>query len=281
MPGVLLRPTMAIQEAFQVTAFGCDIRVEASCPEAYATLERYIFPSLPRTVTPTRQPKLLIGMTQIADQIHLRLNHVTVASAGTAEKLVPDLIRVLDDAIIPQLSGLRAIHAGDVLWNGRALLLPGATHSGKSSLVAEFLKRGATYFSDEYALIDAEGRVHPYPRPLLLRSTSSEQLPALPSEWNAATGDRPAQVGWILSLQYQPACTLSVAPVSQGEALLTLLQNTPHILAESPDLIDAFQSAVAGAVCYSGQRSDASQTVDQILELICNGAECTPGHLPS
>ena len=266
------RLTMAIQSAFEVTAFGCDIRVESSCPEAGAILERYVFPSLPRSATPSRQPHLLIGIARVSDQIQLHANHAAVASAGAAEKLVPDLIRVLDDAIIRQLSGMRAIHAGAVLWNGSAVLLPGATHSGKTSLVVELLKRGAAYFSDEYALIDSDGRVHPYPRPLLLRDASPEPIPTLPSEWNAAVGDGPAMVGWILSLEYHPSSAFSLRPVSQGETLLTLLQNTPHILAESPDLIEVFQRAVADTACYSGRRPHAPHAVDQLLKLIGNPA---------
>jgi hypothetical protein len=263
---------MAMKKGFEVRAFGCDIQVEAPCPEAYATLERYVFPSLPRAVKGSDQPHLLIRMVRVANQIQLLADDVIVASARTADSLVPDLIRVLDDAVVQRLWALRAIHAGAVVWNGRALLFPGPTHSGKSSLVAELLKRGATYFSDEYALIDSEGRAHPYPRPLLVRNGCPDQLPMLPSEWNAPVGDTPAPVGWILSLAYQPSYAWTVAPISQSEALLTLLQNTPHALAESPDLVEVFQCAVAGATCYTGRRPDAAHAVDQILRLVSGPA---------
>jgi hypothetical protein len=264
--------TMAMNYGFEVRAFGCNIQVEAPCPEAYATLGRFVFPSLPRAVRRSDQPHLLIRMVRVADQIQLLADDVTVASARTAESLVPDLIRVLDDAVIQRLSALRAIHAGAVLWNGRVLLLPGPTHSGKSSLVAELLKRGAAYFSDEYALIDSEGRAHPYPRPLLLRNGCPDQVPMLPSEWNAPVGDTPARIGWILSLAYQPSYAWTVAPISQSEALLTLLQNTPHALATSQDLVEIFERAVAGAACYAGRRPDAAHAVDQILRLVSGAA---------
>ncbi len=193
-----------------------------------------------------------------------------VASASQAISLVPDVIRVLDDAVIQRLTMLRAVHAGTVLWCGRALLLPGVSHAGKSSLVAELLRRGATYFSDEYALIDAGGLVHPYPRPLLVRNGCPEQLPVLPEECNAAVGDAPAPIGWILALQYLPDATWSVKPTSQSEALLNLLRNTPHVLADSPDMVGAFQHAVAGAVCYAGHRADAVHAASHILQLISN-----------
>ena len=52
------------------------------------------------------------------------------------------------------------LHAGVVAWEDRALLLPGQSHAGKSTLVAELVRAGATYYSDEFALLDSQGRVH-------------------------------------------------------------------------------------------------------------------------
>jgi hypothetical protein len=253
---------------FGVCAFGCSIRVETECLEAQIILERYIFPSMPRTDSAVRQPDILVRVSRVGEQLELSVDGVVLASAYRTISLVPALIRVLDDAVVPRLTTLRAVHAGTVVWGGRALLLPGTSHAGKSSLVAELLRRGATYFSDEYALVDSEGRVHPYPRPLLLRNGCPEQSPVLAGQCNAPVGDAPAPVGWILSLEYQPAATWNVAAVPQSESLLTLLRNTPHVLAESPGMVSAFQRAVAGATCYSGQRSEAVQAADEILRLV-------------
>jgi hypothetical protein len=257
---------------FGVRAFGCDIQVATACPEAYSILERYVFPSFLRRVRAAKRPDLFIRVERVEDQFQLSVDDVVVASANRVISIVPDIIRVLDDAVIERLTTLRAVHAGAVLWDGRALLFPGVSHAGKSSLVAELLRRGATYFSDEYALIDSEGRVHPYPRPLLVRNGSPEQSPMLPSECKATVGNTSAPIGWILSLEYQPECTWGVAPITQSEALLTLLRNTPHVLAESPDMVGVFQRAVAGATCYTGRRPEAAHAVEQILRLIDSAA---------
>jgi hypothetical protein len=255
---------------FELSAFGCNVRVAANCLETYTILERYVFPSLPRLVTATNNAHIFICLDRVGDQSQLSVDGVEVASAGRTISLVPDLVRVLDDTVIQNLTALRAVHAGAVLLNERALLLPGISHAGKSSLVAELLRRGATYFSDEYALIDSSGRVHAYPRPLLLRNGTPQQSPVLPAECNARTGDAPASVGWILSLEYLPESPWSVEAVPQSEALLVLLRNTPHIMADSPDMVAVFQRAVAGASCYVGRRPDAHEAVSQILRLIGN-----------
>lgn len=259
---------MSADQALIIHAFGCSIQTETACAETHAILDRYIFPSLPRYAGIMDRPDIYIRVDRVADRFHLQANGADVASADQASTLVPALIRVLDDAVVEHLTTLRVLHAGVVQWNGRALLLPGMSHAGKSSLVAELLRRGATYFSDEYALIDAEGRVHPYPRPLLVRNGSPEQHPMLAGECNAPVGDAPAQIGWIMSLQYMPSGNFSVAPVTQGEAVLTLLRNTPHILSESPGLVEVFQRAVSEAACYTGCRGEAAQAVDEILRLI-------------
>jgi hypothetical protein len=242
--------------------------VATKCLEAYAVLDRYTFPTLPRKSDAINKPDIFIRVVRSADEFQLLADDVVVASDRRAIGLVPDLIRVLDEAVLQRLTTLRAVHAGTVLWGERALLLPGGTHAGKSSLVAELLRHGATYFSDEYALIDSEGLVHPYPRPLLVRNGRPEQVPILPSECNALVGEAPAPVGWILSLQYLSGCSWSVAPITQSEGLLTLLRNTPHILAESPEMVRVFERAVTRATCYAGHRNEAADAVDHILRLV-------------
>ncbi|MGB6690283.1 MAG: hypothetical protein WBE76_20815 [Terracidiphilus sp.] len=252
---------------FVVRAFGCVIRATANSPEALEIAERYIFPSFPKTEAASDHPDISLHLERLGEEFRLSKGGEVVMSAARATGLVPHLIHVVDEAVVQRLVTLRAVHAGTVLLNGRALLLPGATHSGKSSIVAELLRRGAIYFSDEYALIDADGLAHPYPRPLLLRNGSPEQFPVLAGECNAQVGDAPAPVGWILLLEYEAGCSWRLTPVPQSLALVALLQNTPHALADSPELIEMFQRAVAGASCYSGRRAEAADAATEIMRL--------------
>jgi hypothetical protein len=53
------------------------------------------------------------------------------------------------------------VHAGVVAVGDRAILLPGMSFAGKSTLVAALVSTGATYLSDEFAVLDAAGLVHP------------------------------------------------------------------------------------------------------------------------
>src|SRR5438552_15631793 len=66
------------------------------------------------------------------------------------------------------------VHAGVVGWRGQAIVIPGPSLSGKTTLVVALVRAGATYYSDEYAVFDAQGRVHPYPRLLSIRGEHGE-----------------------------------------------------------------------------------------------------------
>lgn len=58
------------------------------------------------------------------------------------------------------------IHAAVAARDGRALLLPGASGAGKTTLCALLVARGWRLLSDEFAVIDpARGRCVPMPRP--------------------------------------------------------------------------------------------------------------------
>jgi hypothetical protein len=54
------------------------------------------------------------------------------------------------------------VQAGVVGVGERAMVLPGKSFAGKTTLVAALVRAGAEYWSDEYAVLDANGDVHPY-----------------------------------------------------------------------------------------------------------------------
>ena len=59
-----------------------------------------------------------------------------------------------------------SLHAAAVAACDRVILFSGASDSGKSSMATKMLLEGFDYLSDEFALLDNSGRVHPFPRPL-------------------------------------------------------------------------------------------------------------------
>jgi HprK-related kinase A len=69
------------------------------------------------------------------------------------------------------------IHAAVLERDGRALILPGVTGAGKSTLCAGLALRGWRLLSDEFALIrPGDGALEPWPRPISLKNVSIEVI---------------------------------------------------------------------------------------------------------
>ena len=263
----LLTMTSRCNFGFGIHAFDSSIRVECADGEICEALERFIFPPLPRRSVPS-SPDIHLRVDNCTEGFRVLLNHKLVASVITLHDAALAAVKALDDAVVRRMKIFRAVHAGAVLIGGSALLLPGSTHAGKSSLVAELLRRGASNFSDEYALIDNEGRVHSYPRPLLLRNGLPRQSLVLPEELDASFATCSASVGWILALNYVPAAAWDIHRMSQAEAAMLLLRNSPHEMAQSDEMVDFFRRVAANAVCYAGQRCDVAEAATHVIDLV-------------
>lgn len=255
---------------FGIHAFDSFLRVECANSEIRAMLERYIFPPLPRSMSFAAAPDISLWVEQGPHEFRVLINHELVALAASVGDATLAAVKALDDAVIQRLHGFRAVHAGAVIVDGSALILPGSTHAGKSTLVAELLRRGASHLSDEYALIDGQGFVHAYPRPLLLRDGDRPQSLTLPTDLNASfAAGRSAPVRWIFAAGFAPGSIWDIHETSQGEAVMLLLRNTPHQIERSPEIVDLFFRVASKAVCYEGTRCDAIEAVDRILDIVC------------
>jgi len=253
---------------FGIRAFDSAIRIECESQELRDTLNRFLLPPLPRCDIPFDAADIKIQVLSSSGGFDVFVDHGRISSAETQSDAALATVKALDDAIVRRLRTLRAVHAGAVVFRGRALLIPGSTHAGKSSLVAELLLRGASHLSDEYALVDQAGRVHAYPRPLLLRNGSPKQTLVLPSELSSGFTMESVPVGWILAVDYDPSGNWNIDEISQGEAVMLLLSNTPHEMAQSPEMVELFMRSVAGAECYQGTRGDVEEAADRVLDLV-------------
>ena len=153
------------------------------------------------------------------------------------------------------------IHAGVVEWKGRALLMPGRTMSGKSTLVAALLARGATYYSDEYAVLDELGRVHAYPRRLSLRRPAG-----LPRRIRARrTGRAALPVGWVLGLRFDPTQTLRMTSLTAGRTALLLLNNAVAARISPARVLATLAQVTRSATGWEGLRGDAKRAAAEVL----------------
>lgn len=155
------------------------------------------------------------------------------------------------------------VHAGVVGWRGRAIVMPGKTFTGKSTLVAALVRAGATYYSDEYAVFDSRGRVHPFARPLSLRD---EHLRNHKVAWEVQPGEKPLPVGLILITAYRPGAEWRTRVLTPGLGVLELLANTVAARDRQPFVLDTLARVAHGARILKGARGEAESFAPFVLE---------------
>lgn len=161
------------------------------------------------------------------------------------------------------------VHAGVVSWNGKAILIPGLSFSGKSTLVSQLIRAGATYYSDEYAVLDERGRVHSYARPLGLRQPGSYESKKVPAEkLGGEVGSKPLTVGLVVSTKYKPGARWRPRRLSQGQGVLELLANTVSARSQPELALTALPKAIKSARLLKGARGEASEVVEAILNSV-------------
>lgn len=159
------------------------------------------------------------------------------------------------------------VHAGSVGWRDKAIVIPGRSMSGKTSLVAELVRQGATYYSDEYAVLDTDGRVHPYPQRLEVRTRGTVKEHELPAEQiGGVTGTRPLPVSMVVVSRYEGGARWRPQRCSEGQAIMEMLANTASARRKPAIILPILQKTVSSAVVLKGVRGEAQRTAGLILE---------------
>ncbi len=157
------------------------------------------------------------------------------------------------------------VHAGVVGVAGRAIVLPGRSEAGKSSLVAALVQAGAEYLSDEYAPLDAAGRVHPYPQDIRLRVDGNDVAVA-PGQLGGSTAVGPMPIGAIVITSfYRPSTRWRPRRATSGEGAIVLLKHAPASRVRPAEALVAATAATRGAVVLVGRRGDAGVAAASIM----------------
>ena len=161
------------------------------------------------------------------------------------------------------------VHAGVVGWKGKAIVIPGRSYSGKSTLVAELVRAGATYYSDEYAVLDSRGRVHPFSKPLELREEGEfRQTRITAAELGGQSGTKPLPVGLVLMTQFKNGARWRPRKLTAGKGVLEMLFNTVSARRSPARALATLQRVAAQADVLKGVRGDARKVATAVLERV-------------
>ncbi len=158
------------------------------------------------------------------------------------------------------------VHAGVVGWRGQAIVIPGRSMTGKTSLVKALVEAGATYYSDEFAVLDKEGLVHSYPRPLSIRGPNGQPGRKTPvEELGGEAGNEPLPVGLVFVTEYQPEAAWRPHQLTPGKALLALMDNTVAARRNPAHSMPILKQVAINAITLKSKRSEAGDVAPRLL----------------
>ncbi|QQS41959.1 MAG: hypothetical protein IPM63_03160 [Acidobacteriota bacterium] len=157
------------------------------------------------------------------------------------------------------------LHAGAVALGGKAVLFPGRTHSGKSTLTRAFLDAGARYLTDDCAVVGEDGRVHPYPVPLKLRTeANSGERP----EGSYSVESEPCEIALVISTVYSEGAVWNPREQEKGELVWSMLDHLfwPEIVRKHPEeTLGRLKLVAERSLLLQGPRGEAGEVVEDVL----------------
>ena len=260
-------------DGFAFRALGVKVGVRATRADVLEELRGPLPPDSAPLATPEVDLLYSLVVGGPGSRPGVKRMHVLYADEtrqARAEHL-PDILRVFEMDLSLKLGamarGRLVLHAGVVEHGGRALVLPGHSMSGKSTLVTALVKAGATLYSDEYAVIDAHGRVHPYRRPISLREGPDlRPVPYRPEAFGGRWGRRPVPVGLVALTAYRAGARFTLRPLTAGRATVEVFAHALAGVFRPERTFARLAPQVAGWRVEMGVRGEADDAARRLLE---------------
>lgn len=193
-------------------------------------------------------------------------NELEFARLNDLNVLAAVFEREVQLAVAQKARGKVFVHAGVVGWRGRAIIIPAKSFSGKSTLVRALVKAGATYYSDEYAVLDKGGNVYPFARQLSLRDENYSNQKISFEELGGRVGKRPLPVGVVLVTKFRERAKWRPRVLTPGLGTLELLANTVMARSGQPIVLEVLTRVAKNAKILKSARGEANSFAKSLLE---------------
>jgi len=165
------------------------------------------------------------------------------------------------------------VHAGVVGWNGKAIVFPANSRHGKTTLTAELVRNGATYYSDDYAVFDSDGFVHPFARLLSVRREVPKGQPGKVVDVDVRSlggtaGTEPLPVGFVLLTEFKDGARWKPKILSPGEGMIEMITQTIPIRRVPEFSLKVLKKITTRATIAKGFRNDAKDFAKKFLEFV-------------
>ena len=192
------------------------------------------------------------------------LKYPNMSRSAGFDRLVSDLRLKVAEFAVDRVF----VHAGAVSWRGRGIVIPARSFKGKSSLTAALVRSGARYYSDEYAVIDINGYLHPFAKDLSLRGIKNEyeQTEHTIEDLGGRAGTRPVPVEMVVVTEYKKGAIWRPRKMNNGKGILELINNAVAIRRAPEVVLPSLANAASGAEFVKSPRGEADETAIRILK---------------
>ena len=269
-----LQPIKIDSQQFNFQAYGVKVGIKAQENEYLLEIEKRLGRILPNGFEKIEREEIehIFQIKQKKDgDFQLFRNKKNVANSSTEAEFY-DFVESEIRLTVAEFAVSRVfVHAGVVAWKGKAIILPGSSFSGKTSLVAALIKKGALYYSDEYAVLDEIGNVHPFPKMLSLRGIIDDikQVDYTAKSLGGKVGFEPMPVGMVLLTEYDSAGELTQFEpevLSSGQGMLEIIAQTIPIRNNPKFVLQVLNKLVNRAIIAKGKRGEADKFADLLLD---------------
>jgi hypothetical protein len=223
-----------------------------------------------------------------SDTVSMARDGITLSGGDTFGGITAHLGAEVGAALAGQISNGPAFHAAAVAWQGRAVLMPGSSGAGKTTLTAHLVREGLQYLSDELCVVpDGSSDVVGLARPLGVKPGAWPTLEATlgttgdsevvstnngllvrSTRLNASGAGGRTPLCAIIIPQRRPGYGVTLRPLSKGEASLALLAN----LVNARNLPDHGLAAVTQLArripAFAAEYEDAAALVPLIRDVM-------------
>ena len=233
---------MSIEERRIVRLADCSVTLDTDLSPTAQRIADVVVPVM--SVNSAAAPRNVTLRLESAagDRLILRRGDSSIADSSDPGYVAAILLDEVTRALTSDSRSL-VFHAAAVAWRDRAVVLPGRTGAGKSTLAASLVRRGCTFLSDEIACIDDDHAVCSFPRPFAFKRRGL----AVAQRWfdiDAAAGltletptgtlvpacllggvdySRAWKAGAIVFPTWAEGTSLEVQPMSRAETALGLM----------------------------------------------------------
>jgi hypothetical protein len=264
---------LAWAAGMSLNAYGVRVGVRVNDPSAMDRLSQHLPPGWKPATAPVVERLYSLILAGAASRPGLRHFNVLYGnSERLARSIEPDQVFESFESnlqlYVAETARRRVfVHAGVVGWGGRAIIIPGRSFSGKTMLVAELVRAGATYYSDEFAVLDSCGRVHAYPKPMSMREPGTQrQSRSSAQTLGGPSGVKPLPVGLVLVTEYRAGTRWRPRVLSAGQGVLSLLRNTVSARRQPEVALATLTRVVSQAPVLKGFRGEAGEVINCLVK---------------